>query len=862
MKKRISTLLAIVLTIALLASSFAMLGVSAENTKPATKIISVDGYQYEIYVDKNYTAYDSMAAAVNGLTPDSTVGADNSYLEGPAVSFANTAWKAEAKKLWGEDLSTPTYIKTHADYEQIAFHPNAQGFGMYSVSLYKEGLHVNPSHGWLGQTDTRSINLSFTAPEAGIVVLYDTKGMVSASKGANTAPFWDWLAGNVGKDWISFSIYKNDDLLWPLKREDNKLEKGGEQIAFPDVGQINVVPGDVITVKVEGFSKRAGIDINPAVAYALPDPNLNIPEEKIDFTIGDSTYEINKYEVYDAYTALTDLTKDVTPGPVKTPAAADTDGIIEFNSKWAMSYQYTNDDGFGKDPWGGTLRYKYTIPYRHSNGSNPGLYGIQAYSYLSINTWSNCMFTSAVTFLPDNKSLYLSPTTASDYRIEVDRNSIKKENVAPAIKLTFSAYRDGELYLFDKNGKIDGKVNIDPFWANEAVRNSTDPNGTMTVKIFKNDEQLWPAEGETAELNFTKNSIEFPDLGAIKVNKSDKISVVFYGDVEKPDVRLGAICNPAIAYAPYVAPTTEELVVGDKTYNVLIGESTDLYSGFTALTANMEPGKASTPKDTKGLVKFNANWEMAYQFVSDKGYGKDPWGGDLAYKYCVPYYSASNKDYNALYGIQVASYLAVNNYNTCMFTAATTLIPQGKKVYISPTTAASFAAEKVDKSVTAPTLKITYRSNIDGKAVLYDTTGYFDGNVASAPYWANENDKATTKIEIYKNKQKIWPTGEAQVISKNNMSIEFPDLGEIDLKIGDQISYVFYGNPEAPGTRSGVMCNPAIAFTEITKKVDPAKIPRTDADFSSDVMVLASVIVALGGVVVTMGFISKKRAHN
>ena len=114
MKKRISTILAVVLTIALLASSFAMLGVFADD--PATEMVTIGGTEYEIFTDKKFAAIDSINAAVEGLTPaDSAAG----YGNGPEISFADQAWEFKSTGLWSSEYKAPKYVSTQTNYNQV-----------------------------------------------------------------------------------------------------------------------------------------------------------------------------------------------------------------------------------------------------------------------------------------------------------------------------------------------------------------------------------------------------------------------------------------------------------------------------------------------------------------------------------------------------------------------------------------------------------------------------------------------------------------------------------------------------------------------------------------------------------------------
>ncbi len=833
MKKRISTILAIVLTIALLASSFVMFGVQAEDpagTEPATETITIAGTDYEIYTDKKFAAIDAIDAAVEGLTASTS-----DYKNAPVVTF-DGAWTFKSCGLWSSEFKGPYYVSTQTQYNALTFYPSEPVFARKSIVSYQNNLYVNAAHGWQSANDQqiKPIYMDYTATEDGTVVLYDANGAISAP-GRDATPFYAWINESKGQ-WASFSIYKNNTLIWPVKGEDNTIELGGESITFPDLGAIKVKAGDVLTIEVSAYGDRNGLIMNPVVAYAkVEETNGDVPT--VNVTVGENTYVVEKNANFDVYSALTKLTNGM----------ADNTDIV-FNSKWAMDFQYTSAKGYGKDPWNTNVKFAYGTPYYSTGGSTTDLKGIYVNSYLVKNNWNNCFFTGAVTFIPTGEKVYVSPSTSC----------LKAEGVADtatAMKLTFTASKAGNVVLYDKTGKFDGNVAIAPYWANE------NNNATVKIEIYKNDTKIWPTE-EDQVVSKNNKQIVFPDLGEIAVAVGDQISIVFAGNPSYPDTRAGVLCNPAVGYiydesanTPEEDPTREELSVGTSTYSVLIDTKSDLYNAFTTLTSGVA-------LDSK--VEFTGNWGFSYRYTNDVEYGQDPWKGKLNYVYGIPYYSVSSKGTGDITytGIYPSSTLSKNTWHNCFFLSAVTLIPESELVYISPAcdglTDNHIAAEKQ-----APSMIITYKSDKAGKAVLYDTTGLFNGDVAKAPFWANENAKAQTKIEIYKNDTKIWPTEEDVIITNTNKRVVFPDLGELDVKVGDEIKFVFYGNPEAPSTRTGVLCNPAVAFTEVTATGgNNNNAPQTDANFTSQIVVLVSVIVMLGAVAITSAIVSKKRAHN
>ena len=113
----------------------------------------------------------------------------------------------------------------------------------------------------------------------------------------------------------------------------------------------------------------------------------------------------------------------------------------------------------------------------------------------------------------------------------------------------------------------------------------------------------------------------------------------------------------------------------------------------------------------------------------------------------------------------------------------------------------------------------------------------------------------TTTVEIYKNGTKIWPkNNEPNVVGKDCQTLEFPDLGEINVKAGDKIS-VNYTSGTING-RTGAAGSLNVAYTKVTGT------PQTDADFSCEMIILVAVISVLFAVVFTSFIASKKLAKN
>ncbi len=833
MKKRISTILAVVLTLALLASSFVMLGVHAEEeiAGPATETLTIGMTDYEIYTDKKFAAIDAINAAVEGLVPDNTAEQPNNvYGQGPAVSFDNQPWSFVSNGLWNPELKGPTYISTHTDYNQLCFYTTEPAYGRKSISVYKNSLYVNAAHGWQLAKDPqiKPINMNFTATEDGYVVLYDVDGTVYSPK-KNVTPFWAWIsASKEGGEWASFSIYKNDTKLWPKGTQDNKIEAPDESIEFPDLGEIKVKAGDVISIQVSAFGDRTGIFMNPAIAYAKVEES-NEEEEVIEteeIVLGDKTYTIEKKGKFNAYDTLK---ASVSSLDVNAYSAVNLSKSVwqVRTARWNGSYDSVLH--YGPAPYSEYPAFMI--------GNNKGHWTTQQ--------------NATTVVLDTNECLAVSPFVKDDH------------TASAIIDLDFKAPKTGKVLIYDLLGAVKSPTanDISPYWA--WLKNHVN---NVEVSILLNGATIWPTD-DSVDNNITdiNDSVVIPDLGEIEVlrgdrltlrlqevnNKAEKGATLPSRDVVFTDIEVAYIYDPnATEPEDSEDPNKEIITVGNNNYAVLKDAMYDMYSGYNELIDGVQ---------NKSEVKFKNNWKFAYRYTNDVDFGKNPWKGDLKYVAGIPYnrHDVKGPGDVTYRGIYPDNDLTINTWHNCFFNSSVTLIPETETVYISPT-CDSLKDNKIAEDKWGPVLKLTFKSNKSGKAILYDPTGVFDGDVGRSPFWANESASATTKIEIYKNNKKIWPTDGDVIITNTNKRVAFPDLGEINVKIGDEISFVFSANAKTHTSRTGVLCNPSIAFTEVTA----TGALQTDANFGTEVIILVSVITVLGAIVVATGIISKKRAHN
>ncbi len=495
MKKRISAVLAIVLTIALLASSFVMFGVNAEDLATDGEEISIGNSKYLIDPNSKLNARDVIAGAL----------ANTAFSADTDVELTS-AWNVAAQyENWGHDTKF-AYVQKEGK-SKLAFENWLANTWTHEIIIEDNGLVVNPA----GNGNYGYIQLNYTASKDGEIVLYDVAGSITAIKDAD--PHWGWWAG--GSQKVTVTVYKNDEKIWPTAaNEANIIDRDNDTLAFPDLGKIAVVTGDVIAVK---FDTVAGLDpmmTDLEVAYIYEDASDNnqggssddnqgdssddnqgdtSDENKV--VIGNSTYTILPEYKFNAYDEFTKLAANYD--------AADK-SEVKFTGKWSIDARYTPNDEFGKDPWGAEFGWKYEVLRKGTQS-----YGFRSAQWMAGDDWygsSVCLDTSK------NKHIVFSHFQWPDEGI--------KSKAKSTIRLVFTADRPGSVILYDEFGIIDGSgLADDPYWANESAANTT------SVEIYKNNTKIWPTNNVANVVGLDTQTIEFPDLGEIEVKAGDKITV-------------------------------------------------------------------------------------------------------------------------------------------------------------------------------------------------------------------------------------------------------------------------------------------------------------------------------------------------
>lgn len=773
MKKRISAILAIVLSLSILVCSFAIFGVSAEDQNEQ---VTVGTTTYNI-VEKS-TAHDAIKAMVNGLT---AVAADSVAADGSANSgldFSNAtvntkygAWEVSAK-IGGGTASSAGLMTSSFDYAsgQIAFDPTLNWirhtFDESSIAFGDtvKTLYVNPGN---NRGSSGTISFTYTATSDGKIIAYDAAEIWAME--------W-WESDSI----VTVTIEKNGTLISSEASYEVTSAQNQNPMKSPDLGEIIVKKGDKITFKYSANRLWTKVSTSPVVAYTEISTEP-IPEFE-EITIGENTYKISTVDKSNA--------RDVIAGALVN-TAFDVDTDIELSgTAWNIVTEYSD--------WGKDSKFAFC--------QHEGL------AKLAFEKWIAKQGAWGHEVVIQDDGLVVNPG---------DNGAIGY------ISLTYKAPKAGDIVLYDVAGSIKALKDSSPYWA------WWDGIGRdLTVEIYKNDTLIWPTANENNKLTETATTLDFPDLGVIELFAEDVITVKFNA-LKKGYVHT--LTDLEVAYI-YEEPKAEnEIVIGENTYIILPEYKYSAYEDFTKLA---EKYNAADKSD----VKFTGKWSIDAKYTKAAEYGKDPWGVDFGFKYQVVNAAAN------IVGFQSSHYMTGNSFAP----ASVILNDSTQKLMVSPYILWN------ESICDVATQRVVFTADRPGSVVIYDEFGCFDGNgFATDPYWANEAvypDRKTT-VEIHKNGKKIWPTGkETAEISGTNLTVAFPDLGEIKVKSGDEIAIVYTASKV--NDRTGVANAPVVAYTEVT---GPA---QTGADFSTNVMVLVCVIMALCSVAVTLIFVSKKVARN
>lgn len=358
-------------------------------------------------------------------------------------------------------------IQGAAVAEYLSVKDTINGFGVYENKLTSYMPNGYTASG-----------LTFTAPKSGNIRLYDPDmGMVGPT--STGGPFW---ALNEEGKYARFAIYKNDEKIWPYNADYYELNHyidgtNNHQVGFPDIN-LKVAEGDKI--RIAFFNGSCGyVSYNPQIDYVS---GANASYNAVDAVSAQENvaidwryYNENNW-IYEesAISDQNDYNYFLPTGEWNAPA-------IRINNHWNSSSEY--------------IRTAVPNMYYYWNGNSNNGAGIGTL----------------------NGKIVMA---CQDYATK-----------APA--LTFVTPMSGKVKLYDPDGGLMGAITPDTYTLNGQYNIGEDTIGItekLGVAIFKNDEKIWPADGEidgyyVLSSDGSKNT-EFPEL-YVDVTKGDKIRIAF-----------------------------------------------------------------------------------------------------------------------------------------------------------------------------------------------------------------------------------------------------------------------------------------------------------------------------------------------
>lgn len=768
MKKRISQVLAIVLTIALLASTFVMLGMPtvSANEAVATEKLTIGDRTYTVLSEKKYDAYSGFAALVDGVDLETVLDFSESNWSFESKFASNHGW---SEGPWGGAIgykyTEPHDKKSVGLYgiqanHYIANASYAQSRYTSSITFDESGkLFVGPSLSFCASSENfakePAVKIVYTISETGSIVLYDTTGKFDAT-GTNLGPL-PYYANEYDEAYTKVQIYKNDELLWPTNG-DVIISKANWSVDFPDLGKLNVIEGDVISfhfyANPEAPTKRAGLFCNPGIAYLEQKPAIEEKTEAIK--LGDETYYINANEKYNMADAMSEALSgyDVATSPKVTDAFDESVWEARISDFWTAS----------------PTEYQTNLYYIKGHSDGQGDYNA-LYTESSSAAWATLDYKHSIAFA--DSGLIFSPWCDSAYPNQY-------------IDCFFHAPRDGKIVLYNNGGLIA------PIGKNIANFNGWKDTSTNEVEItiYKNDVKIWPTDETTDNvLTSADDTVDISDLGEIELLEYDVLKIRFY-EKSATGQRNAVKANFEVAYIDETpeleAIPMEDKIIGGQLFTVESSTISNAYDAFCGLVAGKSP--IAYPADDSAfesapIISFdNSAWRAVYKrsgrTYTDAAYTTS--SGSSASAVSQLSFTKDKKWYDFVQGgiaFDPTYGMVINPGNTW--------------------------AETRD-------MRVNYNVTADGKIALYDTDGKFITIPNIDPYWCWTDANAFVDVNVYKNDVLVWPlNGEDNRINLGE-KFSFPVI-ELDVVKGDVIS-VSFSNNIAKASRTPVSVDLEVAY--------------------------------------------------
>lgn len=496
MKKRISTALAVVLTVALLATSFVAVFATSVFADQAvtTEEITIGNGTYAI-VDKS-TALDAAKQMTNGITaipadtPDNWGGlnAETDYSSAFVDTTAN-GWSFSASILANASSNAALLSSEYTGggnevgYNHIAFTPNQQwimhAYSEVAVIIRDETLRINNGHSWGAGTST--ITLSYTADRDGKLVVFDQGKMWAID-------WWD------SDSQVTVTVTKNGVAIAEPVVVTSAATSESAAVSFPEIAPITVTEGDVIAIEYANNKKWCKLSANPAVAYVYKEQAVEVEE----IEIAGQTTLVEKGHVYNAYDDFYAL--------VNVEGIQNKDILDLSNTPWSIESQIAD--------W---------IPE-----TNAHYMATANTKIITTTTWIHEARGVEMVFAKDN--LYVNPghNQGGDGRFDI-KFTAPKNGTVTTYNLINEAWADSDL------------IDTWPWW---------ERSWKAEFKIKLNGTEIWPAGAENANnsIHPADNEdwyLQYTALRGIEVKKGDIISFEY---TTKDARQVHVSTKPMVAY--------------------------------------------------------------------------------------------------------------------------------------------------------------------------------------------------------------------------------------------------------------------------------------------------------------------------
>ena len=329
-------------------------------------------------------------------------------------------------------------------------------------------------------------------------------------------------------------------------------------------------------------------------------------------------------------------------------------------------------------------------------------------------------------------------------------------NWETASSLTFTAPESGTVKLYDPNGGkfqpwMYHEYGTDAVKALNTLREENGKKESAGIAIYKNSEKIWPENKDYETVTRDSRTVDFPEISDIEVEKGDRLRIVIIPLYEN---RGYFEMNPSVKYTAYA-------------------EKLPSYSAAECVESAVENG--SFEEDSAWIY-------TGRRLKSDSETGEYYAVGERIYPNLIQGDADSKAVNEALEKRLLMSDLASDNN-------AGVAVKDGA-VY----TYTGYAKNGLEAA-------LTFKCPYSGKIEIADPYNVGIRSAGTGVPWYTMHDGAKrVGIAVFKNNEKIWPETEEdyRVLTGDNWvdkskipgetGIDFPQLGELEVQAGDEIS--------------------------------------------------------------------------